>query len=110
MGGQLGIAQILWLFGNYWWMSGELHDVAYPDAPPVYNVRALQAGHVLQSAMCFMAVYYLILKPLKVLDRFQVDDLVDDTTALQPRLPRLFPSWRHYEQIQYVLAFAALID
>ena len=33
---------------------------------PVYDIRTLEAGYVMQAALCWMSVYYLIVKPLKL--------------------------------------------
>ncbi len=94
-----GIGQFVWLFGNYWWMTGELHDHEYPDEPLLYNKRTYEAGIMLKCAFVFVGIFTLILKPLGLF-KPKVEALNKyDRAGLVPRLKFLFPSWRDYENI-----------
>ena len=79
-------------------MTGDLHDHKFPDEESVYDIRTLQAGYVMQAALCWMSAYYLIVKPLKL---FGGDNQrTDDPGRPVPRLPKLFITWREYENVQ----------
>ena len=32
----VNVGQLMWLFANTWWMTGDLHDFKYPDGPRWY--------------------------------------------------------------------------
>lgn len=79
----------IWLFGNFWWMTGEI--VNEDD-----DVRQPQAGDIMLSGMAIFALYWICLRPLNLL-------LVDINRAqkynevgLKPRF-KIFYSWRQYE-------------
>ena len=79
-------------------MTGDLHDHQFPNEEPVYDIRTLEAGYVMQAALCWMSVYYLIVKPLKL---FGGDSQrTDDPGRPAPRLPKFFITWREYENVQ----------
>jgi len=84
------IAMTLWLFGNYWWMAGEvgIHGDDDTNSP--------ECAHILSAALCWMALYYLCLRPLgivvpssKTLSRYK-------HSGLKPRF-NYFLTWRQYE-------------
>lgn len=96
----IGMGQFLWLFGNIWWMSGELHDNQYPDEPPIYDERTLEAGYVLKTALIVTGLYVCIIKPSKILNKYENKESLSlfDTTGLVCRFPQsIFSSWRDYE-------------
>ena len=79
----------LWLFGNFWWMTGEI--VNQDD-----DVRQPQAGDIMIAGICFFILYWCCLRPFNLL-------LVDVNRAqkyndvgLIPRF-KIFYSWRQYE-------------
>ena len=79
-------------------MTGDLHDHQFPNEEPLYDIRTLEAGYVMQAALCWMAAYYLIVKPLKL---FGGDSQrSDDPGRPAPRLPKFFITWREYENVQ----------
>ena len=100
----LGLAQFFWIGANFWWMSGEFHDIHYPDEPSVYAHRVAQCGYVMNGAMVVVGIFFLVIKPLNLLK------ISDEAAAkydhmrgiLTPRWPLnhrlLFPTWREYEQ------------
>ena len=91
-------AVTIWIFANWWWITGEVHDWNYPDEPPLYDERTVQASYILDAGLCWLGIFYLIVKPLKLLD---ADNPVQlrryDGTGLPARFPFLFPTWREYE-------------
>jgi len=94
-----GTGQFVWLFGNYWWMTGELHDHEYPNEPSIYNQRTYEAGIMLKCAFVFVAIFTLVMKPFGLL-KPRVEALNKyDRAGLRPRCRFLFPSWRDYENI-----------
>eukprot|EP01041_Mallomonas_annulata_P000343 gene343-612_t len=94
-----GIAQNIWLFANLWWMQGELHDYMYPDEPTMIDRRQQDSGYMMVAALCWLAIYYLILKPLNVLPMSEHARNMYDDTGLKCRIPLMFNSWRQYENI-----------
>ena len=60
------IAELLWLFANFWWMSGDMHDVFYPDEPSIYDERLTEAAHVLEATMCWLCIFYFFIKPFDI--------------------------------------------
>mmetsp|Transcript_10844 Transcript_10844/g.16510 ORF Transcript_10844/g.16510 Transcript_10844/m.16510 type:complete len:410 (+) Transcript_10844:194-1423(+) len=95
----VSVSQFLWLFGNFWWMLGELHDSKFPNEAPWYDQYAYEAGCVVSAALAVISLYYFILKPLGI---FPVDAITDaeyDSPNLVCRFPGLFKSWREYENI-----------
>ena len=96
----LGVGQFLWLFGNYWWMTGELHDAKYPDEPPWYDDRRATCGTILKVALVYVGVFTVFLKPLGIVKKPSGEACVKyDRRELTPRFQQLFPTWRDYENI-----------
>lgn len=88
------------LSANMWWMSSDLHDQRYPDAPKQYPQRTIEAGYMMEAAMVFLAVYYLIIKPCKIFQPTRETELQYDDTVLSCRFPAVFRTWREYENVQ----------
>ena len=79
-------------------MTGELHDNQFPSEEPFYDIRTLEAGYVMQAALVWMSAYYVIVKPLKL---FGGDNQrTEEPNRPAPRLPKLFITWREYENVQ----------
>ena len=92
------VAVTFWIFGNWWWITGEVHDWNYPDDPPIYDERTAQASYILDAGLCWLGVFYLIVKPLRLLGADDPEMLRRyDGTGLQTRFSFLFPTWREYE-------------
>lgn len=91
-------AQFMWLFGNFLWMQGELHDYKYPNEPSIYNQRADQGGYIFIAALIWISIYYCIAKPLNITSSREVNAPYD-TTGFQCRFPYFFQSWREYENV-----------
>lgn len=64
------MSHVLWIFANFWWMSGELYNLQYEiddDNSGWYPVRTLEASFIFRAALCWLGVYYLIIKPIELL-------------------------------------------
>ena len=91
---------LIWIFGNWWWITGEVHDWKYPEETPIYDERTTQTGYILNAGLCWLAVFYLFVRPFKLFHADNQEMLVRyDTTGLPPRLPWLFKTWRDYENM-----------
>jgi hypothetical protein len=86
-------AVFLWLYANYWWMYGEI--VNNDD-----DVNGKEAAHVFVAAFVWLAIYHIILKPLKVFGRHKrQEDSFYEKCGLTLRCPCYFDSFRQYEHI-----------
>lgn len=96
------IAEFLWLFANFWWMIGELHDDHYGytdnDDNSIVDKYTHEGGCMLIATMVWVSLYYIILKPLKLLDEEDNHD-VDATSSLKPRFSFFFKTWNEYENV-----------
>jgi hypothetical protein len=92
-------AQFLWLGGNFWWMWGELHDAQYPHATPIYDRNQQQTGYLMIGAFCFLSVYYVIVRPCKLLKVSPAALAAYDETGMDQHwfLRCCCPRWRQYE-------------
>lgn len=102
-------ADLLWLFANYWWMIGETHDYTYPDEPSIYEARTRQAAVIMITALIWIGLYYILLKPLgftgKTIDNS--DEKVGENQVAShheeeeptPRFSFYFKNWREYENL-----------
>ena len=97
-----GIGQILWLFANLWWMEGELHDVKFPGQPPINDARQKEGGYIMITALCWLGIYYLFLRPFGLLPISTAAKAHYDDTGLSCRFSSCFPTWRQYENIHIV--------
>lgn len=97
------IAHILWLVANYVWMTGEVHDIKYPDAKEQYYQREEECGYIMMAALIWIGVYYFCLKPLKLMNEGTAKGEDYDTTGLQCRFNWFFKSWREYENFHILL-------
>jgi hypothetical protein len=91
-------AQFLWLFGNFLWMQGELHDNHYPNDTSIYNERADQAGYIFITALLWISIYYCLAKPFNLSSSHEINAPYN-TTGFKPRFSSLFRSWREYENV-----------
>ena len=92
-------ASLIWILGNWWWITGEVHDWKYPEDPPIYDERTAQTAYILDVGLCWLATFYLFIKPFKLFDADNPEMLIHyDTTGLPPRL-LFFKTWREYENV-----------
>lgn len=104
-------ADLLWLFANYWWMIGETHDYTYPNAPSMYEARTRQAAIIMITALIWIGLYYILLKPLGFTGKMtqNSDEKVDhrhvpseshpEEDEPAPRFSFYFQNWREYENL-----------
>ena len=82
-------------------MIGELHDAARPQEVKQYDLHMVQAGHTMQAALAWLGLYYVILRPCKVIPTPSNNALKTyDESGLQPRFSFILASWREYENMQ----------
>jgi hypothetical protein len=83
-------------------MSGELHDWQFPNATPVYDQRHLDAQYVLFVTIMFLAVYYLIVRPLKLfVSEESAKEVYNDSGITPPFcIWPFYSSWRELENLQ----------
>jgi hypothetical protein len=91
-------AQFLWLFGNFMWMQGELHDYHYPQAKSIYTQRADEGGYMFIAALVWISLYYGIAKPLNITSSNEVNAAYN-STGFEPRFSFFFKTWREYENV-----------
>jgi hypothetical protein len=99
------VAQFLWVFGNFWWMIGDVHDVEFPGEKSMYDQRQTDCSHIMEAAMCWLALWYLVVRPLKLLPEPDAETSTDyDGIAgnLVPSVP-YFKTWREYESFHVIL-------
>ena len=63
----LHVAEFVWLLANFLWMYGELHDERNPHTKSVIVEYTAVSGLMMEGAMCWLAVFYLVIYPLRVL-------------------------------------------
>lgn len=96
-------AQFLWVFGNFWWMIGDVHDVEFPKEKPIYDARQIACSHIMEGALALLAIWYLVIKPLRLLpDADAKTTRKYNTCELIPSIP-YFKTWREYELFHIVL-------
>lgn len=95
------IGQMLWLFANLWWMSGELYDFMYPgDNNQLYDHRTVQAGYIMLVALIWLAIYFVIIKHIPSIQPTDEQEAIYNISFLKSRIPFLFKTWRDYENSQ----------
>lgn len=96
------IAQFVWLFGNYWWMWGELSDWFndYDDDVGMYNERQRQSGIMMLAALVYLGVARLPYVNRLFKTSAHALSLYDEPHLKPHRwLRAVFPTWRSYENI-----------
>jgi hypothetical protein len=99
------LAEFMWLFANFWWMVGELHDDHYgyfdDGANSIVDKHTKEAGVIFICTLVWISLYYIILKPMNLLEESKEEEVraAHDPTALQPRFSFFFKTWNEYENI-----------
>ena len=126
-----GLGQFLWLFANFWWMTGELHDYhyhTYDDDYVVYqnitnnitvsfnitageqniwfDKRTTDCGHILAAGLCWFALYYIVIFPFKLLPIQPEANDHYEIHSLHTYAPPLSGGWRAYENVHMTLWLA----
>jgi hypothetical protein len=60
-------ALFLWLFANFWWMTGEAYDYEYPYEDPIGEEHSATSSKLLVVALCWLLVYYLLILPFNLI-------------------------------------------
>lgn len=101
------MAETMWLFSNFWWMVGELHDDHYgyfdDGDKSIVDKHTLEAGIIFICTLVWISLYYIILKPLHLLEETKEEQLQainnDPTALLEPRFSFFFKTWSEYESV-----------
>ena len=90
------------VFANLWWMSGDTRTLQSSNESFNAN-RSSTAGYIMLGGLCWLTVFYLVIKPLSLLDCNNPKTISQyNISGLKPRWPLLFSTWREYENIQWV--------
>ena len=92
------IGLFLWLFANFWWMTGEAHDYQYPDSPAISDRHLQESAIILETAVVWLSLYYFILLPLDLLPQTTQAMEEYDDGDFTPRFS-YFRNFRQYENI-----------
>jgi hypothetical protein len=99
------LAEFMWLFANFWWMIGEVHDDHYgffgDGENSIVDKHTKEAGVMFICTLVWISLYYIILKPMNLLEETKEEQLktANDPTMLQPRFSFFFKTWNEYENI-----------
>jgi hypothetical protein len=96
------LAVLIWIFANIWWMTGEVEDWQTCQCldGDLYLERTYETQIILDTGLCLLGVYYLVVRPFKLFKSGDPDALERyDSTGLPSRWPLLFSNWREYENI-----------
>lgn len=99
------MSEFLWLFANYWWMIGELHDDHYgyfdDHEKSIVDRHTKEAGVVFICTLVWISLYYVVLKPMRFLEESPEKSVnaASDSTSLHPRFSFFFKTWHEYENI-----------
>ena len=80
-------------------MIGETHDVTYPNDTPIADTTATQSSHVLEVAIVWIGIYFLIIVPCNLMPISKSALEAYDDGVLKPRV-NYFRNFRQYENIQ----------
>lgn len=87
------VAQFLWLFGNFWWMYGELHDVQYTNEVSLYEKHTDECFYVLVAALGWLGFYYILAAFIQI-------------PLFHSEQKRFQWDWRRYENFHVLLWLA----
>jgi hypothetical protein len=86
------VSTILWIVGNFWWMAAETDIVGDDDT------HALQTSYMLETGLGWLAIFYLVLRPLNVIKETPAVTQQFLVLDLHPRFS-YFKNWRQYEYL-----------
>lgn len=92
------IGLFLWLFANFWWMTGEAHDYQYPDSPAISDRHLSESAIILETAVVWLSLYYFIILPLNLMPQTAQAMEEYDDGDFTPRFS-YFKNFRQYENI-----------
>jgi len=116
------LAQLIWLFANYWWLIGEVQDYrTLGDTGENYDRHTIVTKWLLTAAICLEGVFYVFIRPLDLFNGRLTKDSENpivkeyNEIGLKPRFRFYFRHWREYENFHLLcwvgkdLSWAALI-
>ena len=104
-------AQFTWLLANFVWMTGDVHDVTFPNKPEIYDEYQQASQHIMEAGLVWAAIWYFLILPFNLLPT-KISSQAEaeyEEHGLTCRLGKLFPqisffqSWRAYENLHIVL-------
>jgi hypothetical protein len=88
----------MWIFANYLWMTGEVHDADYPDEPSMYTQRANESAFILEAALIWLTVYYVVIIPFNLMPVTVEAIVAYDNGTFKSRFSYL-KTFRQYENL-----------
>ena len=91
------IAQTLWLFANFWAMTGEKYDENF-NAHRFGERRDEQSGYMMAGALLWLAVFYFGIRPFNLILQGNKGSVIEryESVGLKSRFS-YFNNWRQYE-------------
>jgi hypothetical protein len=86
-------------------MTGEVHDVDYPDEPPLADIHTTQSARILEAALIYLLFYYLVVIPLNLLPVSAEAIAAYDDGQYKPRF-KYFRTFRQYENLHMLFWLA----
>ena len=90
------VATVLWLFGNFWWMTAETGVLGDDDE------HSLQSSYMLDTAVVWLAIFYCI-APVRHHPRESFCHGAVSSLGPATPLPLLFQKLRQYEYMHMLL-------
>lgn len=91
------VALFLWIFANYWWMTGEVYSDFYPDEPSIDLKRTNESGWILAVALLWLTIYYSLIVPFKLMPLGPDSAAAYDDGQYKSRFA--YMSFRQYENL-----------
>lgn len=95
------VSHFLWIFANFWWMTGELHDFEFHQEQKVTPTHVVETRAIMTMALIWLGIYYFFLRPMRLISANIVRDI--ESNRQRPRLSMFFRTWRDYETIHIIL-------
>ena len=92
------VAQFLWVFGNFWWMWAELHDINYPYEYPIYDKNTQESGYMLIAALAWLCMYYIGMRVILPRPSQEGIDMYEMVHA-----KRFYLNGKQYENLHIIL-------
>lgn len=114
----INLTLLLWLFGLFWWMIGELHDIKYPNQRSQYNKHTRESGYIDIAALTFIVSYFSTLIYIRLyrtkhehvsVDENHKEERYKRSTSTPPvpsRFSFLFHNWKEYESVHVLFWLA----
>jgi hypothetical protein len=79
-------------------MTGEVHDVDYPEEPPLSDLHTEQSARMLEGALVYLLAYYLAIIPCNLMPASAEAVAQYDDGQFKPRF-KYFRTFRQYENL-----------